>query len=204
MIQTLSGRKGVPTEVFCPHCHWYPESIYHAVWGCRKLFQVRDNYSFARGLQLLEDLHFHEFMRICLRNLNSENLELLCVILWRIWHYRNQVVHKLVEQDVVIIVSWACDFLSERRGIHYVTKSNSKGCVAVPCSWKPLDVGYFKINTDVATGYKNHLIGWGIINRDESGQVKAIVAYKMMVMLPPIIAEAIAVKRGVNGKLSLR
>ncbi|TXG60912.1 hypothetical protein EZV62_012275 [Acer yangbiense] len=58
---------------------------------------------FMHSLKIPAHVHFHDFMIIYLSNLGSGDLELLCVILWRIWSGRNQIVHNgtdLVLEDV--------------------------------------------------------------------------------------------------------
>ena len=83
------ARRGVPSDGLCPRCHHHPESMSHALWGCSALAKVRDNYLFTKGLQVSEGLHFHDFMLACLKSLSLSNVELLCVIFWSIWYYRN-------------------------------------------------------------------------------------------------------------------
>ncbi|KAK2653505.1 hypothetical protein Ddye_013361 [Dipteronia dyeriana] len=101
------AKGGVPTEIICPRCRQSPESVLHALWGCRVLHQVRNNCSFVRGISLAENLHFLDFMLGCLRCLQFDNLELSCVVFWIVWFGRNQLVFNSIEQDVGMVVSWA-------------------------------------------------------------------------------------------------
>ncbi|KAK4842709.1 hypothetical protein QYF36_026448 [Acer negundo] len=43
---------------------------------------------FAKGM------HFLDFMFVCLRSLNCEDLSLLGIVFWRVWFLRNQLVHE--------------------------------------------------------------------------------------------------------------
>ncbi|TXG69356.1 hypothetical protein EZV62_004291 [Acer yangbiense] len=43
----------------------------------------------------------------------KKDLELLCVILWRVWFLRNQLVHSECRQDVDNVVLWSNEFLAK-------------------------------------------------------------------------------------------
>ncbi|KAK4853970.1 hypothetical protein QYF36_017096 [Acer negundo] len=76
-----------------------------------------------------------------------------------------------------------------------LNKPNS--IAADTCRWKPSDDGVFKINTEGANDYKNRLIGFGVILRDKAGHIKAAVVHNLKAMLSPLVAEALAIKRGI-------
>ncbi|KAK0582646.1 hypothetical protein LWI29_028079 [Acer saccharum] len=63
--------------------------------------------------------------------------------------------------------------------------------------WHPPEEGCWKINTDAATCYANRSIGLGIIIRNNLGVVKAAASIKLKAMVSPLVAEALAVWRGV-------
>ncbi|KAK3228250.1 hypothetical protein Dsin_008112 [Dipteronia sinensis] len=93
-----------------------------------------------------------------------------------LWFCQNQLVQKLYVQDIGTVVSWVCDFLEEWKAAHCGVDSSSKESASDFCRWKPPEDGFFKINTDAATDYKNRLIGFGVIIRDRSSQVKIAAA----------------------------
>ncbi|KAK3205020.1 hypothetical protein Dsin_019066 [Dipteronia sinensis] len=95
------------------------------------------------------------------------------------------------------VVSWARDFLEEWKIVHCVVNTKSKELDSDLCKWKPSEEGFFKIDSDAATDYKNRLIGFGVIIRDGSGQVKFAAAQNVKAMWSPLVAEAMAVKRGI-------
>ncbi|KAK4843798.1 hypothetical protein QYF36_012766 [Acer negundo] len=70
-------------------------------------------------------------------------------------------------------------------------------------SWKPPKVGFWKINTDAATRYKDCLIGLGFIIRDGDGTVKAAVVLKITTTFLPMVAEVLAVKCGIARAVEL-
>ncbi|KAK0580682.1 hypothetical protein LWI29_005030 [Acer saccharum] len=125
------------------------------------------------------DLHFHDF------------------IFWRIWFCRNQLVHNLVEQDVGFVVNWACNFIVECKATNLVHKPSPSVDVGVIIKWKPLDAGFFKINTDAAIDYLNQRIGIGVIIRDNSGVVRFAAVQNLKATFSPLVAEAMAVKCGI-------
>ncbi|KAK4845250.1 hypothetical protein QYF36_002843 [Acer negundo] len=69
---------------------------------------------------------------------------------------------------------------------------------ALVLKWRPPLVGFWKINTDAASYYKDRLIGLGVICRDRSGMVKLAASQKMIAMVPPFVAEALAIKYGIQ------
>ncbi|KAI9180260.1 hypothetical protein LWI28_002923 [Acer negundo] len=88
----LANRK-VPVNPICPLCKCSEELTLHALRACRILKP-------ARLLRLLVKVtwydgisHFFDFMIVCFFHLNSMELGLLCVVLWRNWYIRNAYVH---------------------------------------------------------------------------------------------------------------
>ncbi|KAK0598187.1 hypothetical protein LWI29_032371 [Acer saccharum] len=61
----------------------------------------------------LSDEVAKDFFFYCSQNLGKKDLELLCVILWRVWFLRNQLVHSECRQDVDNVVLWSNEFLAE-------------------------------------------------------------------------------------------
>ncbi|KAK3188491.1 hypothetical protein Dsin_028052 [Dipteronia sinensis] len=172
-LPTLANlaKRGVPSDGYCPRCHCRPKLMSHALWGWRALFKVRENCLFLKGLELTDAMHFHDFMLICLKSLNFKDLELLCVIFWRVWFCRNQLIHNLSNSDLGDVVSWATHFLDEWRSIHKVDTTNLLRNVALNPKCRPPVEGSWKINTDAASCYRDRLISLGIIIRDVTGKL---------------------------------
>ncbi|KAK3187923.1 hypothetical protein Dsin_027484 [Dipteronia sinensis] len=84
-----------------------------AVWGCEGLKQVRGSCSFMKGFRWKHNDQFLEFFISCINGLQAEELALLCVVLWRVWYSRNQVVHTKRKCNMEDMVCWSDVFLSE-------------------------------------------------------------------------------------------
>ncbi|KAK0575023.1 hypothetical protein LWI29_032731 [Acer saccharum] len=102
-----------------------------------------------------------------------------------------------VDNEVGRIKAWASDYLVDWKKAHLGIVAGSTDKVVFVASWRPPEVGHWKINTDAATNYKDKLIGLGVIIRDAYGKVKATEAVKMSATLSVVVAEAIAVKCGI-------
>ncbi|KAK3182692.1 hypothetical protein Dsin_029978 [Dipteronia sinensis] len=113
-------KRGVPANGLYPRCHSQNETMSHALWGCRALLTVRARCSFSKKLVFIDGMHFHDFMLDCSQSLRSYEVELLCVIFWRLWFCRNQLVHNLGNLDLGEVVNWATIYLDEWRSIHFV------------------------------------------------------------------------------------
>ncbi|KAK2638308.1 hypothetical protein Ddye_026103 [Dipteronia dyeriana] len=71
------------------------------------------------------------------------------------------------------------------------------GVVVNSSRWRPPDDGVFKINMDTVTYFKNKMIGFSAINRENSGGVKVTSIKNAKAILVPIIVEAMAIKHGI-------
>ncbi|KAK0585032.1 hypothetical protein LWI29_022499 [Acer saccharum] len=136
-------------------------------------------------------------MLICLRVLDPYLLVLLSVIFWRVWYYRNQLVHNVEKEGYGDVVRWVTTFIEEWNSTHLVDKP-CPALVSVAHGWRPPEGGVWKINSNAATDYARKVIGFGIIIRDKSGKVFSTAAIKVRAMFSPLIAEAMAVWRGVS------
>ncbi|KAK1555565.1 hypothetical protein Q3G72_028291 [Acer saccharum] len=156
----------------------------HALWGCRDLLLIKKDCLFVKDLKLTDAMHFHDLIVVCQCTLNSQDLELLCVVFWRIWFCRNQLVHNLSSPVLGHVVSWASGYIDEWRSAQEVFKPNPVGnsllSAGLYLKWKPPDFEMFKINTDAATNYSNRSIGIGIIIRDSLGSVRAAAVQKVV------------------------
>ncbi|KAK1565494.1 hypothetical protein Q3G72_028020 [Acer saccharum] len=97
--------------------------------GYRDLTKVRNDCLLLKGIKLFDAMHFPDFLLVCLRNLNSWDLDFLCIIFWKVWFYRNQLVHNSSRLDLGHVVSWARDFLAEWRLAQDGVRSKLMGVV---------------------------------------------------------------------------
>ncbi|TXG60126.1 hypothetical protein EZV62_014699 [Acer yangbiense] len=116
---------------------------------------VRSTSGIGRLGSFLDSISFFEFVLYCKARMSVAVFELLCVVWWRIWVRRNQLVHS----DTIVpksIFDWDVNFLDQFRSVN-----KREGCGLAKLSnaycWKALITGSFKINTDAALniGSKN-------------------------------------------------
>ncbi|KAI9181032.1 hypothetical protein LWI28_010647 [Acer negundo] len=77
-------------------------------------------------------------------------LALICVVWWRVWYWRNQIVHQSSGLDPGILVNWCRDYLEEFR--------HAKAQVAGPVVMRPAEVikwcppssDFYTLNSDAA------------------------------------------------------
>ncbi|KAK0600738.1 hypothetical protein LWI29_017969 [Acer saccharum] len=130
------AKRGVHTNGYCPRCQKFLETMVHALWGCRELRSVKEKCHSFNGFKGSNDMHFLDFILGWLRNLCSTELEFLCVIFWRIWFCRNQMIHNKAGVDNRDVVKWASDFIDEWRSISQVDTLPTSGSVPVQ-NWTP-------------------------------------------------------------------
>ncbi|KAI9182138.1 hypothetical protein LWI28_022462 [Acer negundo] len=106
---------------------------------------------------------------------NKVEMELFCIIIWKVWCYRNDWLHNGKSFDMNEVVWWSKNFAEE---IRRARSNKEKGVavegrrrVEVDDRWRPLDQGWLKINCDARVDKRRRHIGYGIIVRDERGRV---------------------------------
>ncbi|KAK0579034.1 hypothetical protein LWI29_019957 [Acer saccharum] len=87
--------------------------------------------------QTTSTMHFQDFFFYCSGNLGRNELELFCVLLWRVWFLRNQVVHGGVHQDVENAVYWAEEFLADFYKATSVPNVQSVHAIPHDVKWRP-------------------------------------------------------------------
>ncbi|KAK3219281.1 hypothetical protein Dsin_013251 [Dipteronia sinensis] len=159
---------------------------------------VRSSVSFITNLKWSDKASALDFLYFNSKILGKYELEYLCVILWRCWWRRNQLVHHVEARSDEDIVEWAGNFLDEFRKAEEGKSDKS----IVPkfnqnTRWGgPLD-GMLKINTDAAVCSNRKIIGIGIVIRDHEGCVLGCSSLSIVANYSPQVAEATAILRGI-------
>ncbi|KAK4855358.1 hypothetical protein QYF36_006418 [Acer negundo] len=135
----------------------------HTLWGCHDLIKVGDNCSFLKGLKLINGMHLHDFMLSWLCSFKSHELELLCVIFWRVWFCRNQLIHSPCKADSGDVVMWATIFLDGIIGLGIIIRNKSRK-VKADASYK-LKAMFSPLMAEAMA------VWWGILLAMESGIV---------------------------------
>jgi ribonuclease HI len=197
-IPTLSNleRRHIQVINRCPMCNELGESILHALWGCRKLKFVRNEWLPPAVLVNDQIFGFLDFMLECFSLLKKAELELFCVIIWRLWFLRNSVVHGAAKPDLFQVLFWSKDLLVE---FQELTSSRGSGVSVenlIRNSWRPPDQVCFKINCDAAVDVLAGVIGIGVAIRDSSGFVLASCSVRVSGFFDANMAEILAIRRG--------
>ncbi|TXG72859.1 hypothetical protein EZV62_001438 [Acer yangbiense] len=87
-------------NTICPLCLKKAKTTLHVLWRCSLLRDIRAASMLSGGGSFLDSTPFSDFILACWDRMNVEEFELLCVVWWRIWFSRNQVVHFKVGVDV--------------------------------------------------------------------------------------------------------
>ncbi|KAL5578545.1 hypothetical protein UlMin_020244 [Ulmus minor] len=121
-------------------------------------------------------------------------MELLCVLLWRIWFRRNKWIHEKIWLDDSSCLAWAQQHLED-----FKTASNKQTIPHIPIAahpWKPPEMGIVKINTDAAWCKHTKKFGLGVVIRDHSGSILGSAATPVSSSVSVDVAEGWALERG--------
>ncbi|KAK4848144.1 hypothetical protein QYF36_009787 [Acer negundo] len=138
-------RRGIQVEGLCLRCNRKPETI-----------SVRDNSQLqtkeSENISVTPTSGGFATMLVfpATAHNRSQELALICVVWWRVWYWRNQIVHQSSGLDPGILVNWCRDYLEEFR--------HAKAQVAGPVVMRPAEVikwcppssDFYTLNSDAA------------------------------------------------------
>ncbi|KAL5747175.1 hypothetical protein ACOSQ2_024472 [Xanthoceras sorbifolium] len=132
-------------DVLCKLCGNALKTVSHALWGYSKLKSIRLNCGMMSGVERVDELAFLDLMLLSSSRLSRAELELLGIVLWKVWFRRNRVIHggSLLQHEEVV----------------------------APIRWKLSASGSLKLNVDVVLCVDKQLMGVGLVLRDHSGLV---------------------------------
>ncbi|KAL5773127.1 hypothetical protein ACOSQ2_013051 [Xanthoceras sorbifolium] len=120
----------------------------------------------------------------------------LCIIFWRTWYYRNCLLFfdkKLRVQD---IVPWSLSFLAEFESA-ISPPPHPSSLARVRPKWEAPSPGWFKINSNAAIDSVRRVVGFGVIIRNDCGQVLAALYQSYLLLVSVEVAKAMAIRRGI-------
>lgn len=150
----------------------------------QKCISAGDNFS-----QVFED---------CISRFTQENLELMAVILRRIWLRRNRLVFEGVfahpsnvyKESVLSLADFSrCN---SREGQEH-NPHNFSVLGASLSNWQPPSLGVIKINWDASTNKQWKCVGIGVIARDSAGCFLGARCMAKYMVVDPLVAEVMAV-----------
>ncbi|KAK0603126.1 hypothetical protein LWI29_001656 [Acer saccharum] len=87
-------------------------------------------------------------------------MELLCVVLWRMWYLRNLLVHGRVSTGQEDIVCWCAGFMRDYMEANEYAYGCREQVLPSQISWQPPEESSYKLNCDAALDDRTN-------NRDE-------------------------------------
>ncbi|GLT59332.1 hypothetical protein SLA2020_321580 [Shorea laevis] len=172
-------RKRVAVDLECPMCHMDIETVNHCFMACPVARAVWLGSPLSLRVSELHADNFAGFFEAMTATLGSEQLELFCILCWKLWSCRNEALWEGKTMEPRQIIAKALSFLQE-----YSTAllSRGRGPASVQrrteTRWRPPDAGFVKINMDGAICAQRELYGLGAVARDSSGEVIAAMMFK--------------------------
>ncbi|KAL5572899.1 hypothetical protein UlMin_022496 [Ulmus minor] len=188
------ARHGVPTHRRCPNCNETDDTTLHALWGCKILEPLKVLCDSFIRFKLPPQCDLKEFLLTANDCLSLENMEFLCVLLWRIWFRRNKWIHEQLWLDDESCFSWARQYLVDFQDANFQKDVLPKQGASKP--WQAPICGWVKVNSDAAWCSKQKKFGLGAIIRDSTGKVLGSVATPIFASVSVAVAEAWAMERG--------
>ncbi|TXG70236.1 hypothetical protein EZV62_005171 [Acer yangbiense] len=129
-------------------------------------------------LKVNDNWQLLDFLSLCMTSFAGAEVELLCLVLWRVWFRRNLMRNDEQLLSSNEVVPWAKSFLLDFQKSNAVKSMVINSGSRPPRIWKPSDVGLFKLNTDAAINEAAGTVG------------------KISAGFSPLVAEVVALLRG--------
>uniref|UniRef100_A0A5B7CH51 Reverse transcriptase zinc-binding domain-containing protein n=1 Tax=Davidia involucrata TaxID=16924 RepID=A0A5B7CH51_DAVIN len=166
----LAERK-IPVDYGCCLCGGRAETSLHLFLHCpwTQLVWEHSKISLPREKCFIDCRHMLEF--IC-NEMDGDDIDVCCVMLWLIWGHRNAVRHGNKGRDPLQIHLSAKSYVRDFRDAQQQLDVEVHVQVSVsPSIWSPHSVGFFKLNTDDSWDPSERTGGIGGVIRDCRGKV---------------------------------
>ncbi|KAL5737670.1 hypothetical protein ACOSP7_030431 [Xanthoceras sorbifolium] len=195
-------KRGIGVSNLCPLCARVPESVDHALWGCKVSSSSWKGCPFFSELSSLRSVDF--FARFVWVFSCCNLKQVLCFVVgsWFAWCGRNLRIHSDFSPPVVDLWSKAVYFVDSSLLSIQVPRQVEIASGPVP-RWSP-PVSGFKLNVDAAVDAASGSFGVGIVARDQSGCLKSAAALIFPGFFSVAAAEAMAVFEGFRLAVSSR
>ncbi|KAL5857645.1 hypothetical protein ACOSQ3_005103 [Xanthoceras sorbifolium] len=190
----LLARK-ISVSPLCYRCHKYEETVAHALWGCHLLQNIHAVCGFMGCLTNVIQDSMLDFLMFCRSVISSYNMQLLGIILWKVWHIRNCSVYQRPCMAIEEVVPWCQNFLADYSTAHFVPRPSR---VERFVRWILPIFGHFTLNTNAALDHLRCKTGLGAVLRNHLGEVMLLGMFSFNGLLSPEIAEAKAILFGVS------
>ena len=155
----------------CDHCNGEAENVLHALWKCSAISQVwrsvpEINFSPLRNFTTISDL-------ILQAQNDGKDVEKLTMVVWTIWHWRNQIRAKNENYPISQVVLNTVQALQVFTQADHVALTQSITNVPPQIRWSPPPPNYLKVNFDGATFKDIGRAGISAVIHGNCGQVIA-------------------------------
>ncbi|XP_042973090.1 uncharacterized protein LOC122304891 [Carya illinoinensis] len=184
-------KRKVVKDALCPVCRKEDESICHALWSCSGSGDVwACEWSPVQKWSANERDFFELWSEWSLR-LTQDQMELIAVVLRRIWFRMNGWVFENRFKGPNDVFSQAANCLSEYQQAQETQQTQSKQSNS-QCGralhWKPPEGDTVKVNWDAALKSDDRKCGMGVVIRDSCGDVLASLCSCRLNVSNPVIA----------------
>ncbi|KAK3226496.1 hypothetical protein Dsin_006358 [Dipteronia sinensis] len=134
-----------------------------------------------------------DFLLSCRYRLVTEKFEVVCIILWKHWYLRDNIVHRSLSLCDFYLVSWSYSFLEDYQSANKRVDVLPLEENMVSNSWSPPVEGLFKLNNGASIDEKGGKMSIGIIICNGDGLVLGSGAQPINALFSPLVAEAMEV-----------
>ncbi|XP_042954569.1 uncharacterized protein LOC122290978 [Carya illinoinensis] len=198
-LQNLAIKKVVDVDL-CSICKREVESALHVIWCC---LAASDVWAMPSCPTHKWPNFFPDFSTLWLSlcsKLDVDSLQLVCFIMRRIWLRRNYFVHrKDLESPQQVVIAATAD-----RNLFLCSLTSTDAAPSNSMSdrgdirWKKPKFRTLKANWDASVSTKLNREGYGIIIRDEQGNIMVCVCASHKPVVKPVMAEGLALRRAME------
>lgn len=182
----------------CEQCHASPETVCHALWECPKIAEV---WEAIQGFEFRQLHNFQSFKDLVVFvHGEGKNLELMAMVLWTVWHRRNQIRVGSRDFSVSQVILQAMQALTDFKSLNasLPPQRMASGNSQAWSQWSPPPRECFKINFDGATFPDLGKAGLGVVIRNCTGNVVASLLEQAPLPFSPVNVEAMATARAIQ------
>uniref|UniRef100_A0A803PJ70 Reverse transcriptase n=1 Tax=Cannabis sativa TaxID=3483 RepID=A0A803PJ70_CANSA len=198
-------RKKVVPSPSCSFCGCALETVTHALLDCSRVRQVWKLSPLYHFYISHRNSDIKDFMLSAYTDLNADDFSLLMCTIWSIWEFRNKKLFRNANPDAGSLVQWITTYLSQYREAqvdHTRVVPAAQNCnhASAPRAGE----GSYQLCTDAAINERSGKVGLGAVVKDWNGQVLAGVSVPFSAKLDPLMAEAMALRLGLNWCCNVR
>ncbi|GLT73739.1 hypothetical protein SLA2020_455770 [Shorea laevis] len=192
----LCRRVNVDSE--CPMCNLEDESVLHCLKSCQVAHAVWIGCPLSLRVSEIQADTFADCFNSISTLLQMEQLELFCVLCWKIWHARNELLWNGKSVNPRHIIEHSLHFLADYRRATLLKGGAKPSRNRNGTRWTPPLADCVKINIDAALSWQQRTSGMGAVARDSSGEVLAALSCKGQEVSAAEIAEACSLREALQ------